>query len=53
VVLPRTAPVSNDLMLTVPGHPLIAALVAGMGASRGRWSRWWMPRHFRVAPLRR
>lgn len=50
VVLPRTAPVgvSNDLMLAVPGHPLFAMLIAGMGAARERWSRWWMPRHFRV-----
>jgi mannosyltransferase OCH1-like enzyme len=49
-VLPRTAPVgvSNDLMMTVPGDPLFAQLVAGLADAQARWGRWWVPRHFRV-----
>lgn len=50
VVLPETSPVgfSNDLMMTQAGHPLFDKLVSELIMSKQRWSRWYVPRHFRV-----
>lgn len=50
VVLPKTKPVgySNDLMLSVPGHPLFALLIERLAHSERWWGRWFIPRHFRV-----
>jgi len=49
-VLAITTPVglSNDLMMTEPGHPLFQALIDGLPTAFRAWQHWWVPRHFRV-----
>lgn len=48
--LPRTIPLglSNQLMLSSPGHPLFDEAVKALPAAFERWCRPWIPRHFRI-----
>ena len=50
LVLPRTTPLglSNQLMLTRPGHPFLKEALEALPGSFERWQRWWLPRHFRI-----
>ena len=50
VVLPITEPsgVSNDLMLSEPGHPFFREVLEGLKSARRRWQWPWVPPHFRV-----
>lgn len=49
-VLAPTEPagVSNDLMMSRPGHPLFAELLDALPTAYRRWNRPWVPRHFRI-----
>ena len=50
VVLPNTTPfgLSNQLMLSRPGHPLFDFAIQSLPASFRKWYRWWIPRHVRI-----
>ncbi|MFH1983260.1 MAG: glycosyltransferase [Pseudomonadota bacterium] len=39
---------SNDLMMSVPGHPLFRMLVDSLPAASHRWQRPLVSRHFRI-----
>lgn len=49
-VFPATDPLglANDLMLSEPGHAVIASVVARLERSFAQWQRPYVPRHFRV-----
>lgn len=40
--------VSNDLMASEAGHPLMAAVLDELPAAARRWDRGWIPPHLRV-----
>jgi mannosyltransferase OCH1-like enzyme len=50
LVLARTRPLglTNALMMSRPGHPLMKSALDRLPNAYARWQRAWLPRHFRV-----